>query len=882
MRVVVPVMAAGVFGGAMPDAYAQGEQKQAVATEDALIQEAVGGAAKKGTDPVAAGAAPIAVEGLGLEAEAGGKGASESGAALPEGASAIIDDELISRKAHQEHAEVSAVLAEKAMRDGKFQEAVRLFEEALRSIQRAGERAGNEVTRKKITDGLAESHYLWSSLLIKERDFARAEQQARNAGSYWHPKAAELLAKIEKEKIKPAPPVAVYPPSRWNQEEYKKQQSVINDHFRFGKQFYLTGEYKKAELHFESILKLDPENTEAMRMMSKIAQKKTAASSAELATTREGMVADVRKSWNRRDYALSADKNDMPTATAQPTRMKDLESQRISVQEKMEEIIIPEIEFRQSTIFNVIDFINQASREFDRKEKDETKKGVNVILNLTAGRATKPAAIAEPAANPFAEAPAGVPAAGSEIPLVTFNARNISLYEALRIVTEVAKLKFRIEGSVVMVVPIDTPDGRIITQFYTVLPTLVTRLPAAITSGFREGGDGGAALGIAAPAAGESRVDFRELFESMGVKWPAGSSIRYIEQIGKLVVANTAENLHAFEKILAFLNVVPSQIEIEARFVEVRQADLSALGLEWLMTDDWEVAQKKGMEGLPADQRQRISVAANDTGTARGFTKGNRFLTSGVGLPSTIGVADELLKVSSFLTNPELTMILHAMEQKGNADLLSAPKVTTQNGIEATIKVVTEYIYPTEFDVTPITGTGAGNVATIVGGVVAPAAFETRDVGVILTVTPEVTPDGQMINLAMTPQVVDEPEWHEYGSVYTDSAGNRQTLSMQQPFFKTRQVSTSLMVYNGATVVMGGMINEHRNAVDDKIPFLGDIPLLGRLFRSKYEHSDKRNLLIFVTARLVDPSGRAVQPQRDELPPNMGGSTASSEQPAAK
>jgi general secretion pathway protein D len=66
------------------------------------------------------------------------------------------------------------------------------------------------------------------------------------------------------------------------------------------------------------------------------------------------------------------------------------------------------------------------------------------------------------------------------------------------------------------------------------------------------------------------------------------------------------------------------------------------------------------------------------------------------------------------------------------------------------------------------------------------------------------------------------------------------------------------MIYNGATVVMGGMISEERIEVDDRVPFLGDIPIIGRLFRSTFENSEKRNLLIFVTARLVDPRGRAV------------------------
>ena len=82
---------------------------------------------------------------------------------------------------------------------------------------------------------------------------------------------------------------------------------------------------------------------------------------------------------------------------------------------------------------------------------------------------------------------------------------------------------------------------------------------------------------------------------------------------------------------------------------------------------------------------------------------------------------------------------------------------------------------------------------------------------------------------------------------------------MEQPFFKERSIDTVVTLYNGATVVMGGLITEERKSMEDKIPFLGDIPFLGRFFRSRSEWSNKRNLLLFVTARLVGPDGRMIQ-----------------------
>ena len=81
---------------------------------------------------------------------------------------------------------------------------------------------------------------------------------------------------------------------------------------------------------------------------------------------------------------------------------------------------------------------------------------------------------------------------------------------------------------------------------------------------------------------------------------------------------------------------------------------------------------------------------------------------------------------------------------------------------------------------------------------------------------------------------------------------------MEQPFFKTRSIETDITIANGATVVMGGLITEERKSMEDKIPYLGDIPWIGRFFRSRSEWSNKRNLLIFVTARLVDPMGRQI------------------------
>ena len=277
---------------------------------------------------------------------------------------------------------------------------------------------------------------------------------------------------------------------------------------------------------------------------------------------------------------------------------------------------------------------------------------------------------------------------------------------------------------------------------------------------------------------------------------------------------------------------------------------------------------------------------------------------------------DQFMRLNAFLGSADLSMILHMLSQRSDTDLLSAPKVLTRPGEEAVMKVVTEYIYPTDYDVQLQSSSSSGGGNSYGGGgsqsailaVVEPQSFTMREVGVILQVTPTLTDDGNVVDLELNTQVVDEPTWKNYGmripftgnasagnlqvtlgngpfadqgympsadimesivtrywnavaNMFENISGGNQNITyydapMEQPFFHVRSVDSKVSVYPGATIVMGGLITEARKAMDDKIPFLGDIPFVGRFFRSHSEQTSKRNLLIFVTTRIVDGRGR--------------------------
>lgn len=219
-----------------------------------------------------------------------------------------------------------------------------------------------------------------------------------------------------------------------------------------------------------------------------------------------------------------------------------VEEARKRTLKKLDKIVIPEINFKQANIRDVVDFLTEATVEFDSSADPDEKKGANIILNLPSAAAPiePPDIFAEP------EDEADLKSVGVETPLITFSARYISTLEALKIVTEVANLKYNINGENISVVPRDAPEGDIIVRAYDVLPSAKEDLPAD----------------------GQEDLSLKQFFAGTGVRWPAGSSIKYIPSIGKLVVANTEDNLEAFENVLAELNVREEEPPEEAKVEE--------------------------------------------------------------------------------------------------------------------------------------------------------------------------------------------------------------------------------------------------------------------------------------------------------------------------
>jgi general secretion pathway protein D len=219
---------------------------------------------------------------------------------------------------------------------------------------------------------------------------------------------------------------------------------------------------------------------------------------------------------------------------------------------------------------------------------------------------------------------------------------------------------------------------------------------------------------------------------------------------------------------------------------------------------------------------------------------------------------------SMMVGNGDIDVMIKALEQDGTADILSAPKVTTKSGSEAIIRVAETHRYPQDYEI---------ETGQRTSPVVKPQDWSDFDIGVTLKVTPVVNPENNTIDLDLYPESMKFLDFDEY-RVGSNGYGDKGTydplsaikidpgLYAKMPYFRRRSVETQVTIADGSTVVMGGLVDERTETFRDQVPFLGDIPYLGRLFRSEGSRSVKKNLVIYVTARQVDGCGLTSEERR--------------------
>ena len=461
-------------------------------------------------------------------------------------------------------------------------------------------------------------------------------------------------------------------------------------------------------------------------------------------------------------------------------------------------------------------------------------------------------------------------------------------------VTQAMGYQYEVQADAVVVRP-GGESTSLDTAFFPVSRATVLRMTGAGGSSFGSTSNNPFSSAGAAndqSTSGNEAPGMQAFLQQAGVNFETtpGSSLAY--DGSSIIVTQTARNLERIRNILNRYNDI-RQVEIEAKFMEVQEGALEELGVSW------NVATKASQRNAGAQAAYQSSgrdlgeaFSSNASSQNGSITRPASLSLDGTAtsalntainnsppqIPGTayLGVgANALANITGVIGEFDVNAVVRALSQKQGTDLLSAPKVTVLSGNPATITVAQELRYPQSFGHTQsqvgtgsASGGGSAGVAITAG---TPQEFTTRNVGVELKVTPTVEEDDYSISLDLNPRVTEFDGFVEYGGPSVAISGNTTVnvpSGFYQPIFSVRDISTKVTIWDGATLIMGWLTREEVKKVNDRIPVLGDIPLLGKLFRSKGESAQKRNLLIFVTANLLSPGGSPKKQSLRNVAPN--------------
>jgi len=302
-------------------------------------------------------------------------------------------------------------------------------------------------------------------------------------------------------------------------------------------------------------------------------------------------------------------------------------------------------------------------------------------------------------------------------------------------------------------------------------------------------------------------------------------SVKYDERTNTIIVTDIPTNLYKVKRVIERLDKRTQQVSIETKIIEARIKDEDELGIDW--TVEVSASGSSRPTTFPFD---RTEIPFSNKGKNKSI---DGYLPLGDStFPTQISPVFPYVGAESFIFGTldftKLQAVLKLLDKSTDTSILSSPTITTLNNQEAKVVVGSIFNIPT-YERNDQTGK-----MEITG-------YAEKDIGIILTVTPHVNEAGDIV-VDLKPEVSAFDQWDNFGSGED---------AIQAPRFTTRTAETTVMVKDGQTIVIGGLRENQTVKIEKKVPFLGDIPILGELFKYKEDDIDTKDLLIFVTVRLV-------------------------------
>ena len=633
----------------------------------------------------------------------------------------------------------------------------------------------------------------------------------------------------------------------------------VNQGLEEGKSLRETGQLDKAEKKYELVLQNDPFNQVAMEGIRKIYQERALVAEKSRDLSNLERRREVREAWNniypKRNVAPGGIATISPM-TASPT---------FALESKMRKTIIPQIDFSGADMETIRRALNTLSRQYD---PDGEKKGVNFVVSADL----------------------------SDTPLVSLKLRQANLEDVVKYISQIAGVKARVNADIgVVFAPLVEKRPDLIPRTFTVSPSFFKENSSAAGTESVSASPRGAGGAVATATESGANKSAQQRLVELGVNFPEGAYAIYNRNTSQLKVANNAEMLDMIGQLISAAEEQTLLIQVGCRLVEINQSDLDSLTVN------------STLGGIPAISPVPVGLSTNGSGktpggsTQKGVTAQmnqiqgvgllpnntlTSFLQTGVlaGANQSSQYSLNTLDLGGTIFNGmQFRTFIAAISQKNSANVLANPSITLKRGQKGVIEVSQEFRYVKEYNdpqssirtFNPVTSGGGTAVTTSVPGpetVISSFPSQISDpvpIGVKMDVKPDVTGDNTRVLLEIAPSFVDFEGFINYGAVinsayaatYYGTATTILTNNIQQPVFIRRDVKLEpVEVSDGYTLMLGGLLREDIEKIDEKVPIIGDIPILGRAFQGKTEQAFKKNTLIFVTPRILTVDGQPLNP----------------------
>lgn len=640
------------------------------------------------------------------------------------------------------------------------------------------------------------------------------------------------------------------------------------------------GNYDKATAAFEGVLQIDSYNTAARKGIENVQKRRSNYYATAHDSARAKALAEVDAMWEE----PLPDSQPVPQLQEEESSElpynvnDDAENQIVDVLRQME---LPHVVFEDVSIMDVVDALRQQIANFEAKGI-KASRNINVVTNFGTPDS------------------AGYKEVMSR--LVQLNLKNVNLYEILDYLARQVGVTYYISPMGVELSFSGKDFGPMEERVYTVSPHFFDGRDAS--SGDEDDyededeDDFGSSSGVSI-----ARISPMESLKAMGVSFPEGSYARYTASNRCLVVYNTAHNHKDIAELVNMpVDAEERAISLNITAVEVSEKDLEELGFEWLLNFHLRgdafigggapvVVDPK--TGIPVHDSMQSPTGTNSMPSAtEGLRSGIQYLStssietlieSGSAMKYQHSVAQEakapgILSFRGVWNSGDLAVIMRGLSQRKATDLLYNPKLLFRPGTDqqVTFTNIREMFYPEEYMEPQVPESSWGNSSPVA----APSHPESfirygvteegiglEGVGAIVKIhSAEVLSGGDYVTLGLTVVVNDFEGFINWGSpiysaILKGDATEPTKLELTpnlvlKPVFKSRLEHTKITIAPGSVVVLGGLKESQMVKFEDKLPILGDLPFVGRFFRSEGEEKVRRALIMFAKVDLVDPSGK--------------------------